>query len=199
MAEAKQFHFSPDTFLDQIREVVPYYDEMQDAIAEAAASVSPKRFVDLGSGTGETALRLLRICPDAHAVLVEEQQSMVEALQERLSEYSPTIVHADFGCQVPEGPFCAAVSLYAVHHLKGQGKKELFEKVHSALEPGGVWVFGDVFTPADPSQAKTPVDPACDFPSPLPDVEQWLGEVGFFTTRAWERFDSAVLKCDKRR
>ena len=53
-----QFHFDPKTYLRNIRNEVPDYDELQDIVAKVATSGEVKRFLDLGAGTGETALEL---------------------------------------------------------------------------------------------------------------------------------------------
>ena len=78
-----QFHFAPNTYLQNIRKEVPDYDELQDTIAKIATSGEIKKFLDLGAGTGETAIRIIRLSPEAEAVLVEEQEIMVAILHER--------------------------------------------------------------------------------------------------------------------
>ena len=48
-----QFHFNPETYLENIRNEVPDYDELHETVAKIATSSEVKRFLDLGAGTGE--------------------------------------------------------------------------------------------------------------------------------------------------
>ncbi len=56
-----QFHFDPATYLDLMREEVPAYERLQDAVAEASAGVAVEvtTVLDLGTGTGETLAAVL--------------------------------------------------------------------------------------------------------------------------------------------
>jgi tRNA (cmo5U34)-methyltransferase len=192
-----QFHFDPNTYLQNIRKEVPDYDDLQDTIAKIATSGKVKRFLDIGAGTGETALRIIRLSPEAEAVLVEEQEIMVAILHERFSDFRAIISQSDFGHMFPEGPYCVAVSLFAVHHLKGEKKRELFQRIYAALKPNGLWVFGDVYIPSAPSDRKTPINRVHDFPSTMKEVEEWLTEVGFTVSNVWHKHDLAVYACRK--
>ncbi|MEE4310380.1 MAG: class I SAM-dependent methyltransferase [candidate division KSB1 bacterium] len=192
-----QYHFDPGTYLQNIRKEVPEYDEMQDIIAGIATQGGVKRFLDLGAGTGETALRILEKAPHAEAFLVEEQESMVAILRERFSGFKTVISQSDFEFGFAEGPFCAAVSLFAVHHLKGAKKKALFQRIHTALKPNGLWVFGDVYRTDSSVERRTPVDPVYDFPGTMQEVEAWLMEVGFDVNAVWCKRDLAVYGCRK--
>jgi putative AdoMet-dependent methyltransferase len=46
--------------------------------------------------------------------------------------------------ELVEGPFDAVASTYAVHHLTGDEKEELFTGLRRLLGPGGRAVFGDL-------------------------------------------------------
>ena len=51
-----------------MRDAIPVYDAFQDAVADAGASVPAQRILDLGTGTGETARRVLGRHPGARVV-----------------------------------------------------------------------------------------------------------------------------------
>ena len=57
-----QFHFDPSTYAEMIHEDIPWYDEFQEAVARASGS-GAARVLELGTGTGETARRLLAAPP----------------------------------------------------------------------------------------------------------------------------------------
>ena len=57
---------------------------------------------------------------------------------------------------LPEGSFDLVTSALCVHHLDGAGKADLFRRVHAALDPGGLFVLGDVVVPEDPARPRPP-------------------------------------------
>ena len=59
-----QFHWNPETYLEEIRGEVPRYDELQQAAIEAIP-FAPDRVLELGIGTGETTRVLLEAYPEA--------------------------------------------------------------------------------------------------------------------------------------
>jgi trans-aconitate 2-methyltransferase len=64
-------------FDTSIRQLIPRYDEMLDAIA-GCISPSAQRILDLGCGTGELSIRLLKRCPSARVVAVDYSPRMIE-------------------------------------------------------------------------------------------------------------------------
>ncbi len=53
-----QFHFDPATYEAMIREDIPVYDQLQDELVKVSGTAA-RRVLELGTGTGETAARLL--------------------------------------------------------------------------------------------------------------------------------------------
>jgi tRNA (cmo5U34)-methyltransferase len=94
---------------------------------------------------------------------------------------------------LPAGPFELVASALAVHHLDGERKADLFERVHELLTPGGRFVLADVVVPLDPADARVPLTPGFDKPSPLADQLHWLAEAGFDPAVVWEHGDLAVI------
>jgi tRNA (cmo5U34)-methyltransferase len=85
-------------------------------------------------------------------------------------------------------------SALCVHHLEGELKRDLFERVRAALAPGGRFVLGDVIVPADTADAVIPLSEGFDHPSPLDDQLRWLGDAGFAVVRVvWAHRDLAVV------
>ena len=58
----EHYQTEPTAYLAAMRAVVPAYERIQDALVKATRAVRARRILDLGTGTGETAQRVL----DAH-------------------------------------------------------------------------------------------------------------------------------------
>ena len=187
-----QYHFDASTYADEIRGDVPAYDVFQDSLV-GASGAGARRILELGTGTGETARRLLARHPDATLVGIDENEQMLAVARSELPAERAELRVGRIEEPLPEGPFDLVASALCVHHLDDAGKASLFARVGEALAPGGLFVLGDVVVPVDPSLAVTPLTPGYDRPSPLNDQLQWLSEAGFTPTVAWEDGDLAVV------
>ena len=190
-----QYHFDASTYMDEIRADVPAYDVLQDSVAGAAGGAGHhvRRILDLGTGTGETARRVLTRHPGASLIGIDENEGMLAVARAGLPAERAELRVGRIEEPLPEGPFDLVTSALCVHHLDGAGKAELFARVRDALVPGGLFVMGDVVVPADPASATTPLTPGYDRPSPLADQLGWLTEAGFQARVVWEQGDLAVV------
>jgi len=189
-----QYHFDAASYAEAIRADVPAYDIIQDEVARATASAGGAgRILDLGTGTGETARRVLSFHPEAALVGIDENEGMLAVARDGLPAERVELRAGRIEGPLPEGPFDLVTSALCVHHLDAVGKADLFGRVHEALAPGGLFVMGDVIVPDDPAAATTPLTPGYDRPSPLADQLDWLSAAGFEPRVVWERGDLAVI------
>jgi tRNA (cmo5U34)-methyltransferase len=184
-----QFHFHPDEYLDLMRSELPDYFALQDEAASLCAGA--RTLLELGTGTGETALRVLERCPGASLVGIDASADMLAVARERLPDADLRVARLED--PLPPGPFDLAFSVLCVHHLDGPGKADLFTRVAAVLAPGGRFVIGDVVVPDDPADAVTPLSPGFDMPSPVEDQLGWLRDAGFAGEVVWARRDLAVI------
>jgi tRNA threonylcarbamoyl adenosine modification protein (Sua5/YciO/YrdC/YwlC family) len=194
-ALAHQLHFEPSSYLETMRTEVPAFDRLQDAVAQASGA-SARRVLELGTGTGETARRVLERHPEATLVGIDESVGMLEHARRVLPAERTELRVGRLEDPLPDGPFDLVVSALCVHHLGAAGKAELFARVAEALAPGGRFVLGDVVLPEDPRDAQTPLTPSLDHPSPLADQLAWLREAGFSVHVCWTSGDLAVVAAD---
>ncbi len=192
-----QFHFDPATYLDLMREEVPAYGRLQEAVAAASEGMAVVRVLDLGTGTGETLAAVLARHPWALAVGVDKSAPMLEAAHARLEGRPVELVVAELADPLPPGPFDLVVSALAVHHLEGPDKAALFARVAAVLRPGGRFVLGDVVIPLHPGDAVTPVTSDHDRPSTAADQLRWLADAGFGAAEVWSERDLVVLRADR--
>jgi tRNA (cmo5U34)-methyltransferase len=195
-----QFHFNPDTYLQLMAQEVPEFDRLQGEVAAAtrritaAAEGRPVRILELGTGTGETARRVLAIHPDAQLVGIDASEAMLARAREALTNADLRVSRLED--PLPEGPFDLVVSALAVHHLDGGGKADLFRRVAEVLRGGGRFVLGDVVVPDDPDDVVTPIDGDYDTPSRVEEQLRWLADAGLDARVVWVNRDLAVLAAD---
>jgi tRNA (cmo5U34)-methyltransferase len=193
-----QFHWDPDSYLELMREEVPDYQRLQDEAA-AATGTGAGRVLELGTGTGETARRVLALNPAAVLVGLDASREMLDEARARLPADRVELRVARLEDPLPEGPFDIVFSALAVHHLDGAGKADLFRRVAAALSPGGRFVLADVVVPDDPADVVTPIDPGYDIPSTVAEQLDWLGAAGLEAAVAWAHRDLAVLVGESQR
>jgi tRNA (cmo5U34)-methyltransferase len=191
-----QYHFTPDAYLDMIRADVERFDELQDAVADATRDLPAHRILELGTGTGETARRVLGLHPEAEFTGIDESDSMLEEAR-RVLPASADLRPSRLQDPLPEGPFDLVFSCLTVHHLDAAGKAELFRRVAKMLEPGGRFVLADVVVPERSDDAVTPLTEGFDLPDAVDDQLRWLVDAGFEANVTWEWRDLAVISADR--
>jgi tRNA (cmo5U34)-methyltransferase len=188
-----QFHWNPETYLELIHRDVPDYERLQDEIAVAAGR-DARSMLELGTGTGETARRVLARNPAARLLGLDASSEMLDGAKAMLPADRVELRVARLEEPLPEGPFEVVFSALTVHHLEGPGKADLFRRVADVLPPGGRFVLGDVVVPQDPADVVTPIDADYDKPSTVPDQLAWLAAAGLRARLIWAHRDLAVLK-----
>ena len=70
-----QFHWDPGSYLDLMRTEVPEYERLQDETA-AATGTGARRVLELDTGTGETARRVLAQHPETRLVGIDASRDL---------------------------------------------------------------------------------------------------------------------------
>lgn len=189
-----QFHSLPRLYPRLIRWALPSYDRLQDELAKGTAGVTVATALDLGTGTGETARRVLALHPSARMVCVDRDPRVLRRARKVLPADRVVFCTQDLTAPLPPPqPVDLVTSALAIHHLPGEGKRQLFEQIAAGLSPAGRFVMADVMVPEDPSEKTTPLDRRHDRPSKLDDQLKWLQEAGLEPTVSWRKRDLAVI------
>ncbi len=189
-----QFHFDPETYLSMIRGDVARYDQLQDATVRASEGVRAATILELGTGTGETAQRMLARHRGARLVGIDASEAMLAVAREALTGADLRVQRLED--PLPEGPFDLVFSALAVHHLDAPGKRDLFTRVAAVLSQGGRFALADVIVPTDPAKATIPLSQDFDRPDRLDDQLAWLAAAGFKARTTWTADDLAVVAAD---
>jgi tRNA (cmo5U34)-methyltransferase len=191
-----QWHWNPETYLENMLEEVPVYPELQELTAEATRGVAARDVLELGIGTGETTRRVLELHPGARLTAIDASPEMLERARAASPEADLRLSRLED--PLPEGPFDLVFSALAVHHLDGAGKRDLFGRVAAVVRPGGRFVLADVVVPEREEDAQIPIDWEMDRPDRLDDQLEWLRKAGFDPEPVWTFKDLAVVRADRK-
>jgi cyclopropane fatty-acyl-phospholipid synthase-like methyltransferase len=134
-----------DTIVPRRREQLTFLCELFSWPHDAAISV-----LDLGAGFGAISDEILSRYPNATVTCVDGSEAMIKLTRERLRKYGDHVrLHfADLASATwrsgIDGPFDAAVSGLAIHHLDDVRKGELYREVYALLRPGGLLLNNDI-------------------------------------------------------
>jgi tRNA (cmo5U34)-methyltransferase len=189
--------WDPDAYLDSMLAEIPSYLDLQAEVAAATDGFDVSQVLELGVGTGETARRVLERHPHASWTAIDNNEAMLGRAREALPDAD--LRRSRLEDPLPDGPFDLVVTSLVVHHLDGAGKQDLFRRVFEVLEPGGVFVLGDVVVPDDPTDAQIEIDWVVDLPDRLDHQLRWLREAGFEAEPTWSYKDLAVVRATRPR
>jgi tRNA (cmo5U34)-methyltransferase len=189
--------WDPTSYPTEIRTEIPRYDELQERVVEATRDLAPRAILELGTGSGETASRLLAAHPAARLVGVDSSPEMLVAARGALPTDRVELRRARLEDELPAGPFELVVSALAVHHLTAEEKADLFGRVAEALRPAGRFVLGDVVVPDRPEDAVIPLEEGFDRPDRAEAQVEWLRAAGLEADVFWAAQDLAVLRGDR--
>lgn len=140
-------------FIDLGRFFVPGREEQIETVLAMVPDPGEGLLVDLCCGEGLLSRALLERFPKARVLAMDLSPAMLEAARAKLADHGDRFATQPFDLadrswrSFPE-PVRAFVSSLAIHHLNGEGKRELFRDLAAALAPGGAVVIADLVQPA---------------------------------------------------
>jgi tRNA (cmo5U34)-methyltransferase len=108
--------------------------------------------IEAGSGEGYLSEVILACFPKATLLALDGSESMRAATAERLSRFGDRFKVEPFDIEDltwlvrADGVDCVVSSL-CVHHLHGDGKQRMFNRLASTLRPGGALIIADLVEP----------------------------------------------------
>lgn len=117
-------------------------DEFYEDIA-ACFGTPVNRLLDLGCGTGLELERLFKQYPETEVTGLDMSAEMLTLLVakypgKKLRLICGSYFDMDFG-----GQYDHIMSTYSLHHFSEESKLGLYRRIYDALEPEGMFIFGD--------------------------------------------------------
>jgi len=146
MGAAAHLGIKPGAYDKTIATLIPHYSALIDAAADAVDSIArtAPAVVDLGTGSGALAQRILQVRPKARVMGIDCDTTMLAAAIRRLHGNIQTIEEDFEHIRIPR---CDVVSAsFALHHVPtGRRKAALYKRCLSSLRPGGMLVSADCY------------------------------------------------------
>ncbi|MDR0306448.1 MAG: methyltransferase domain-containing protein [Chitinispirillales bacterium] len=129
-----------------IQKLIPYYNQMVDALVSVIPFSEESVFstIDLGCGTGTISKSLKNKFPNAGITCVDISVNMLEIAKNKIGG-NVNCIQADFnGFDFPQ-KYDLIVSSLALHHLENDNDKlEFYKKINLSLNQDGVFINIDV-------------------------------------------------------
>jgi tRNA (cmo5U34)-methyltransferase len=150
MGAATHLGIRPGEYDKLIATLIPHYSDLIDGAAEAVDAVArtAPAVVDLGTGSGTLAQRILRVRPKARLIGIDADGVMLAAATRRLRGKIQTIEENFEQIHIPR---CDVVSAsFALHHIPtGRRKAAVYKRCFQSLRPGGMFVSADCYLAAN--------------------------------------------------
>ena len=120
--------------------LIPCYDAFYRRTTDLIPA-GARNILDLGAGTGLLSAFVRQWYPEAHIILADLSEPMIEKARARFEDdANVTFEVTDYTRAPITGTYDAIVSALSIHHIDDDAKRSLFAKIFSALRPGGVFV-----------------------------------------------------------
>lgn len=149
------FYTSEETFEKYLGQT-SHYLALQDALVDLVASLDPDRILEMGSGTGQTAIRLAEEYPATEVRGIDNRESVIERSRSTAAdrdcsnltfETAEMVEDVQTTDSLPE----LVVFLHSFHHISDplQQKIDFLEDCYATIPDGGHICIGEAFLQTD--------------------------------------------------
>lgn len=164
------WQFTPEVvqvFDEHVRASVPFYDAIQDAVAEMADWLAPDgaHVVDLGASTGETLLRIAERHPERTYRLTayDESGEMLSALAQKLKPRQPECYVQRIQNGLRHQPATLTLALFTLQFLPPEHRVTVLRMAHNLSTPDGALIIAEKVRVADSRWAEIAAEVSWDY------------------------------------
>lgn len=139
------FNAFADHYDAQRRFIIPEMDLFYSTAVWMADWPEPApEILDIGAGTGLLSALLLDRYPEARVTLLDISEQMLAVARKRFAgKKNVRYITGDYSRIDLGGTYDLVCSALSIHHLADEDKRQLYHRVHDALNPGGLFVNAD--------------------------------------------------------
>jgi tRNA (cmo5U34)-methyltransferase len=217
--------YSEEKYDKDIINSIPGHEELHrkiDEIIDKYFKNKEIQVLELGVGTGLSALRILNKIGCKKYFAIDFSEKMINHARNKLSKFDVEFIKGDFSKIKLPNNNDIVVSVIAIHHQKtNNDKKELFKRIFDSLSNKGAFIFGDLVTYRDKNLAAINntkhfhylVEKSTDKNTlqeweyhqkyqnnlaPLEDQVEWLKEIGFKDVNViFQKFNTVLIYARK--
>lgn len=141
----EQFNAVSARYDQQRPYLIPCFDDFYGAASALLANRPRARTVlDVGAGTGLFSYFLYQQRPDLAFTLIDLAPEMLAVARQRFAGLPDfAFRELDFSTAALPGTFDIIISSLAIHHLPDTEKAALYQRIYTALNPGGLFINAD--------------------------------------------------------
>lgn len=141
-------HFENEAaeFDEIIKKLIPYYNEMIEALVSVITFDKDKeiKVIDLGCGTGTIAKEIKKEYPNAKFTCVDIAENMLKMAELKLGK-DVKYIKSDFNNFIFPEKYDLIVSSLALHHLSEEKDvDDFYKKIYNSLNSQGIFINADV-------------------------------------------------------
>ena len=144
----KHFEEEAKEFDEIIRRLIPYYEQMIEAMIDVIPFEENQVIdvIDLGAGTGSIARAVKERFPNARITCLDFSSKMLEMAKVKLKPYSDiSYILANFYQYQFDKKYDVVISSLALHHIvEDDDKRNFYKSIYDALKKQGVFYNLDV-------------------------------------------------------
>ena len=141
----KKFDDNAGQYDNQREKLIPCFSDFYKiAVSVAGTNKMKPEVLDIGAGTGLLSSFMLEKIPNANLTLIDISEKMIEIAKDRFKNNSAlTYIVDDYSKYPFDKTYDIVVSSLSIHHLTDDQKQQLYAKIYSILNQGGVFVNAD--------------------------------------------------------
>ena len=136
--------FQVNQYDENVRKVIPFYDEIYDRIFEVIkAHCGDKKLslLDTGCGTGTLGLKAQEQIDIAELVLCDPSEKMLADAKNKLAGYNCEFILAGSEELDFENRFDVVTAIQSHHYFDKPTRELAVQKCFDALKPGGIFIY----------------------------------------------------------